>query len=113
MSSWKDNVRAATTANLSPFPPTTLLTIDGVALKDGDRMLVKNQATATQNGIWVAAKSEGWTRAQDANTSALITPDMVVRVSEGQTNQHTEWYLTTPNPIVVGTSALFLPRATF
>ena len=62
MPSWKDSVRAGTTGNLNPFPPTSLLTIDGVALKAGDRVLVKNQTNSSQNGIWVAA-SAAWTRA--------------------------------------------------
>jgi phage-related tail fiber protein len=90
MTSWKDDVRAATTGNLSPFPPTSLLTIDGVALKAKDRVLVKDQKNASQNGIWVAAAQTVWTRAIDAKTSALMTPEMAVRVSEGTINAHTE-----------------------
>lgn len=105
MPSWKDSVRAGTTGNLNPFPPTSLLTIDGVALKAGDRVLVKNQTNSSQNGIWVAA-SAAWTRASDANTAALMTPEMVVRVSEGTGNGHTEWTLTTQGTIVLGTTGL-------
>jgi phage-related tail fiber protein len=107
MANWKDNVGAPTTGNLSPFPPASLRTIDGVALKVGDRVLVKDLLNASKNGIWVAAASGAWTRAPDANTSALMTPEMAVRVSEGTSNAHTEWFLSTQNPTTLETTGLF------
>lgn len=110
MASWKDYVRVATTGNLSPFPPTNLLPVDGVALNAGDRVLVKDQQNASQNGIWVAAAGVAWDRASDVNTSALMTPEMTVRVSEGTSNAHTEWFLRTQNPITLGTTNLFFTQ---
>lgn len=61
----KESVRAATTANIAAM--SGAMTIDGVALVAGDRVLVKNQTTSTQNGIYVV-QSGAWTRSADANT---------------------------------------------
>ena len=58
----------ATVASTENIPTLSgLLTIDGVTLVAGNRVLVKNQATQSQNGIYVAA-SGAWARAADANT---------------------------------------------
>lgn len=105
MSSWKDNVRVATTGNIVPFPPTSLLTIDNVALMANDRVLVKDQTNASQNGIWVAANS-AWTRATDANANDLLAPETTVRVSEGASNAHSEWVLANQGAITLGTTGL-------
>jgi hypothetical protein len=109
-SSWKTSVRAATTGNDITLNGTQ--TIDVVALAVGDRVLVKDQATASQNGIYVVAAG-AWKRADDANTSALMEPGMVVRVCEGNDNGGlnvnfggTEWILTTTGPITLGTTDL-------
>lgn len=106
MPSWKDSVRAATTGDLNPFPPTAHLTVDDVALRAGDRVLVKGQADSTQNGIWTVAAHGSWTRANDASSDAQIEPEMSVRVSEGTSNGHTEWTLTTQGRINLGTTGL-------
>ena len=60
----KASCRAATTANITLSGNQT---IDGVAVIAGDRVLVKNQSSAADNGIYVAAAST-WSRAADANT---------------------------------------------
>jgi parallel beta-helix repeat protein len=105
--SWKDDVRVATTGTNIPLMGTP--TIDGVALAVSDRVLVKDQTTASQNGIYVVAAGP-WSRAADASTSDLVTPEMAVRVSEGVVNAHTEWFLTTKNPITLGTTNLLFAR---
>jgi hypothetical protein len=99
---WKDAVRAATTANITLSAPQT---IDGVSVIAGDRVLVKNQTTASQNGIYVVAAG-AWTRATDADSSAEVTSGMTVAVAEGTTLQNTIWLLTTDNPITLATTAL-------
>lgn len=98
----KDAVRAATVANTAL---AGLLTIDGVVLGAGDRVLVKNQAAPQDNGIYVAAAG-AWARSPDANTSALVTSGMYCLVTEGTTQQDTGWLLTTPNPITLGVTGL-------
>lgn len=57
----KGSVKAATTANITLSGAQT---IDGIALVAGDRCLVKNQTTTSQNGIYVVAAST-WSRATD------------------------------------------------
>jgi len=85
------------------------LTIDGVALTSGDRVLVKNQMPASPNGIYTAA-SGGWSRV-DLTNGNRTPPEVVVRVSEGTTQAHTTWALITQaragtSGPLVGTDAL-------
>lgn len=101
-SSWKIPVRAATTANgtLSTAYENGD-TIDGVVLATGDRILVKNQSSANDNGIYVVAASGSPTRATDADTGAKLL-GATVFVSEGTSNKNTVWSLKTNAPITVG-----------
>lgn len=98
----KASCRVATTANITLSGTQT---IDGVAVIAGDRVLVKNQSTGSQNGIYVVAAG-AWSRATDADTSAEVTSGMFTFVSEGTTNASTGWVLTTPDLITLGTTSL-------
>jgi hypothetical protein len=85
----KDSVRAATTANITLSGTQT---IDGVAVVVGNRVLVKNQTTASQNGIYVVA-SGAWSRSTDADIwNELISA--FTFVEEGTTNADTGWVST-------------------
>lgn len=99
---WKASVRAATTANITLSAPQT---IDGVSVIAGDRVLVKNQTTGANNGLYVVAAG-AWTRATDADVSAEVSAGLAVFVSEGTLNGNTSWILTTDDPITLGTTAL-------
>ena len=99
----KQSCRVATTANIVTL--SGLLAIDGVTVVNGDRVLVKAQTTASQNGIWVAAAG-AWTRATDADDGTKLTSGAYCFVSEGTANAGTSWVLVAANPIVVGTTAL-------
>lgn len=99
---WKQSVRAATTANITLSGTQT---IDGVALVAGDRVLVKDQTTPAQNGIYVVATG-AWARATDADENAEVTAGLSVMVTEGTSNADSQWRLTTNDAIVVGTTAL-------
>jgi hypothetical protein len=99
---FKASCRVATTANITLSGTQT---IDGVAVVAGDRVLVKNQTTASTNGIYVVAAGS-WTRATDADASAEVTSGLFVFIEEGTTNVDTAWVLTTNNPIALGTTAL-------
>lgn len=81
-------------------------TVDGVVLATGDRILVKNQASGSENGIRIVQASGAPTRATDADISAEVTAGLVVFVSEGTVNGNTNWQLTTDDPIVLDTTAL-------
>ena len=98
----KASVRAATTANITLSGTQT---IDGVAAVAGDRVLVKNQTTASENGIYAVAAGS-WSRATDADEAAEVTAGLFVFAEEGTTNADTGWVLTTNNPITVGTTSL-------
>lgn len=98
----KASVRVATTGNISL---TGTQTIDGVAVVAGDRVLVKNQTTGSQNGIYVVAAG-AWTRAPDADADAEVTSGMFTFVEAGTTNADSGWVLSTLDPVVVGTTAM-------
>jgi phage-related tail fiber protein len=98
----KASVRAATTANITLSGAQT---IDGVSVIAGDRVLVKDQSTASTNGIYVAAAST-WSRATDADVDAEVHAGMFTFVEEGTANADSGWVLTTNNPITVGSTAL-------
>lgn len=99
---WKQSVRAATTANITLSGTQT---VDGVALVAGDRVLVKDQSTGSQNGIYVVAAG-AWSRSTDADENAEVTAGLSVMVTEGTVNADSQWRLTTNDSIVVGTTAL-------
>ncbi|MCD9024305.1 phage tail protein [Cohnella silvisoli] len=99
---YKNSVRAATIGNITLSGTQT---IDGIALIAGDRVLVKAQSTASQNGIYVVATG-AWSRALDADTSAKVITGFEVWVSEGSTQADTKWGLVTNAPITLGTTGL-------
>jgi len=100
----KASVRAATTANITL---TNTQTIDDVALAVGNRVLVKNQSTGENNGIYVVA-SGPWTRAEDCDNApgVEVTSGMFTFVEEGTTNADSGWVLTTDGTITLGTTSL-------
>lgn len=98
----KQSVRVATTENITL---SNTQTIDGVALSAGDRVLVKNQSTASQNGVYVVANS-AWARAADFDEPAEVTAGVFFFVEEGNSHADSGWVLTSDNPLVVGTDPL-------
>lgn len=102
----KKPVRVATTANITLSGTQT---IDGVAVQVGDRVLVKDQTNAAQNGIYVVAAS-AWTRATDADSAAEVYPNITVEVSEGTLQADTTWRLTNNGSITLGTTLLEFAR---
>jgi len=98
----KESVRVATTANITLSGTQT---IDGVAVVAGNRVLVKNQSTGSQNGIYTVAAG-AWTRASDSDTTAKVTAGLFTFVSEGTVNADSGWVITTNDEIVLGTTSL-------
>jgi hypothetical protein len=98
----KQSVRAATTANVTLSGTQT---IDGVSLIATNRVLVKDQSTTSENGIWVVSAST-WSRATDADSDAEVTAGLFTFVEEGTDNGNSGFVLTTDNPITVGTTGL-------
>lgn len=116
----KASVRFASTANiagtytaaggtsargqLTAMPNTA---VDGVTPVAGNRVLLKNQTSAAQNGIWVVSTvgtgANGvWDRATDFDQDVEVTGGAFMFIEEGTANADTGWVLTTNNPITIG-----------
>ena len=96
----KAPVRAATTAAITLSGEQT---VDGVAVVEGDRVLVKNQASSVDNGIYDVS-SGGWTRALDFNGSNDVVDGTLVVVTNGTSANL--FSVSGTNPITPGTSAI-------
>lgn len=96
---WKAPVSVATTANITLSGEQT---IDGFATSSS-RVLVKNQSTPSQNGIYISGAG-AWTRASDADTGVDLQ-GAVVTVSEGSSNANTTW-VQTSDGITIGSSSV-------
>lgn len=94
--------RVATTANITL---SGLQTIDGIALTTGDRVLVKNQTTGSQNGMYVAA-SGSWSRSADADTTAKIASGISVYVREGTAGGGKTFVMDNSSAVTLGTTAI-------
>jgi len=105
------------------------LEIDGATtFAKGTRLLLKNQTTKSRNGIWEVVKEEAfggtgtfggegkfgivleeeeWVlkRTSDADSETEVKQGMYVPVTKGTTNAGTAWTLSTPDPIVIGTTS--------
>jgi len=106
----KQSVRVASTANVAI---TTGLeagdVIDGVTLVAGDRVLLKNQTTASQNGIYVAVASGAASRSSDANGTAdtgELKSGTFTFVEEGTVNFDSGFVVSTDGTIAVGTDPI-------
>ena len=98
----KDSVKIATTANITLSGTQT---IDGVAISADERVLVKDQSTATQNGIYLC-KSGSWERADDMAAGGDAAGAFTF-VEQGSTLADTGWVCSTnKGSAVVGTNNL-------
>ena len=102
---FKDSVRVASTANVTISGPGAA--IDGITLSSGDRVLLKDQSTGSQNGIYIFnGAASAMTRATDADADAEVTSGMFVFVEAGTVNADNGFVLTTDGTITVGSTAL-------
>jgi hypothetical protein len=109
-SDFKNSARVATTGTvtLAGGAPSA---VDGVNLNIKDRVLVRAQDNASQNGIYmvtvVGTGNNGtWVRSFDASTADRLTPGTTLSVEEGSTFGGKLYRLTTPSPITLGTTNL-------
>lgn len=97
-----NSVKVATTSVINLAGEQT---IDGVAVVTGDRVLVKDQTVASENGVYVVATG-AWTRAADLPEGADAAGSFVF-VEQGLINSNTGWVCTTdPEVDTVGTNSL-------
>lgn len=102
----KPSVRVASTGNLTVASGIVNgAVIDGVTVATGDRVLLKNQTTAAENGVYVAVASGAAGRDTDA-----ITPNSLWFVEEGTTQGDTSWWVTNNGVISLGTTALVISQ---
>ncbi|UVK37631.1 hypothetical protein LHFGNBLO_004696 [Mesorhizobium sp. AR10] len=99
----REPVRLASTANIALYG---LQTIDGVAAEVGDRVLVKDQADATQNGIYTASEGH-WLRAADARSARTLQKGTTVHVQQGTASAGFVYVFETFDP-VIGADAITL-----
>jgi hypothetical protein len=104
----KASVRAATTApiNLASDLEAGDTLDTNVTLVAGDRVLVKDQSTASENGIYVVQASGAAVRATDFDDNAEVSPGAFTFVEEGTLNADSGWVLTTNGTINVGVTGL-------
>lgn len=102
----KPSVRVASTANVAVA--TGLANgqvVDGVTLATGDRVLLKNQTTTTENGAYIVSASGAASRATDS-----LSANTLWLVEEGTANADTSWMITTNGVITPGTTALTIAQ---
>jgi hypothetical protein len=103
----KQSVRAATTvAVLLASGLENGDAIDGVTLATGDRVLVKNQSTASENGIYVVQSTGAAVRATDFDGTGEVSGGAFTFVEEGTANADSGWVVTSNGAITVGTDAI-------
>lgn len=119
----KESVTVATTANLSATynnsggtltnsGSNAALQLDGITVTAANRVLVKNQSTAAENGIYVVTTvgdgSTAWvlTRAEDANLSAEMTGGVFTFVEQGTIGAENGYVFTHNGAPTLGTTAL-------
>lgn len=100
-------VIAATTGDTALTGLVPPVIIDGVTLIDTNRVLIKDQTDARQNGIYVfSGSSTSFVRAIDFNESSESVQGAYTFVLSGNTNENTSWVLSTPAPILLNTTNL-------
>jgi hypothetical protein len=101
---WKDSARVATQSNINLSSPGA--TIDGVTMASQDRVLVRNQTTQSQNGIYVwNGSAVAMTRSLDASTFAELE-QAIITVEEG-TDAGTTWRQTEINGVIDTNNVIF------
>jgi len=101
---WKDSARVGTQSNLNLSSPGA--TIDGITMVSQDRVLVRNQSTQSQNGIYVwNGSAVAMTRSLDASTFAELE-QAIITVEEG-TDAGTTWRQTQINGVIDTNNVIF------
>jgi hypothetical protein len=100
---WKDNVRVASVGTINLATPGA--TVDGIALANGDRLLLKNQTSPAENGIYIwTGAAIALARSIDSSTFDFLESAIVV-IDEGTAGGGTRWRQTAVNG-TLGTTAI-------
>jgi hypothetical protein len=98
----KLSCKVATTANITLSGTQT---IDGISISENERVLVKDQSTGSENGIYICS-SGGWFRSTDMDSNETCRPNSFVFIEQGSTNADKMFQLTTDRDIVLDTTSL-------
>ena len=98
----KLSCKVATTANITLSGTQT---IDGISISENERVLVKDQSTGSENGIYICS-SGGWFRSTDMDSNESCRPNSFVFIEQGSTNADKMFQLTTDRDIVLDTTSL-------
>ena len=85
--------------------------IDGITLVAGDRVLVKDQSTATENGLYIAVASGTASRDPEYDTIAELSGGLIV-VNQGSTNDNKIFLCTTDSTGSVGSTNITYTQVT-
>lgn len=99
------DARVASTSNINLTNPPSK--IDEITLRKFDRVLLKDQSTVTENGIYVVSSignSNVWTRASDLDSSSELLPQLSVNVGYGTTNANKNFRIKLPVPRTITNS---------
>jgi hypothetical protein len=106
----KESTRVATASNSIDLTSTTNPNpVDGVNLNDGDRVLLKDQTDATENGIYDAVNATDpttWVRSDDFDEDSEAVAGAFVFVEEGSDNKNEGYVVKTNDPITLGTTEI-------
>jgi hypothetical protein len=105
----KNSCVVASNNNIDLASATDPNPIDGYTVSDGERVLLKAQSDATENGIYVANTATDpttWTRSTDFDDDNEVTNGSFTFVDSGTNNGSTSWIVTSADPIAVGTDVI-------
>jgi len=106
----KESVVAATDgSNIDLTSSSDPGQIDGVTLTDEDRVLLKDQNTPSENGVYVATTASDpttWSRSADADTDTEVDAGMFLFVEQGTKSSDRGYVLVSDDPLTVGSDAL-------
>lgn len=98
---WKESVKMASTANIVNFGVSAVVTsLDGVSITYLDRVLIKDQSTLSENGIYIINSSinpsdtSTWVRTDDAVPNSTLTKGATVYIEEGTANAQKRYIMT-------------------
>lgn len=101
---WKESVRFASTGSVTLPPGDVTQAIDGAStLNNGDRILLKNQSTSSENGIYIVnTTASTWARTDDAIPGSTLTCGATTYVEDGTAHGGEKWLLSTTNVTLGG-----------
>jgi len=99
----------ATTANIALAAEQT---IDGVAVVENDRVLVKDQSDAVENGVYDVSTGD-WRRSPDFDGINDVTEGTLIPVNGGVNNSSTMWKVITSGTIIPGTTSISIVVVSF